>query len=339
MLAYTYFKKIKNWMLLAAFSLLLLVDMWPVCQRFLNDSMFMPKKNTTHISKSDADRFIHETEDKNKGKNKYRVLDFTRGNIFNQAETSYFHNSIGGYSPAKLSRYQDLCDNYIEGEIGLIGKIRGNIARIEQESGLSREQIYNMLIDVRIVNMLNTKYFITGRNAEDVIVNHNAFGHCWFVDNIKWVDNAKEEMAALDSVTMETAIVDKKWKEKIDNPDQYSNNPAASADDYIELTEYRNPGNIIYRSSSAAPRLAVFSDIYYKTWKVYIDGKEVTPVRANYVLRAVPVPAGEHTIEFKCVDEVMITSHKWSLWMSILVWCVLIGLAGTIIYRKVKGKE
>ena len=305
LLAYIHWNRIKSWMLPTAFAVIILVDMWPVCKRFLNDSMFMPKKLTTKINKSDADRYIHEIE----GKNKYRVLDFTRGNIFNQAETSYFHNSIGGYSPVKLSRYDDLIEHQIAKN------------------------------NMNVINMLNTKYFIEGTRAEDVRLNPNAFGHCWFVDSINWVNNAKEELFALDSVDRKVAHVDKVWKEKIDNPDQYSNNPAASADDYIELTEYRNPGNIIYRSSSAAPRLAVFSDIYYKTWKVYIDGKEVTPVRANYVLRAVPVPAGEHTIEFKCHDELMETSHKWSLYMSILVGIIIVVLAGTIIYRKHKGVD
>ena len=104
----------------------------------------------------------------------------------------------------------------------------------------------------------------------------------------------------------------------------------------IELVEYRNPGNIIYRSSSEAPKLALFSEVYYKTWKAYIDGEEVTPVRANYVLRALPLPAGKHTIEFKCVDELMETSHSWSLYMSILVGVVLVLLVGAIVYRKVK---
>jgi uncharacterized membrane protein YfhO len=85
--------------------------------------------------------------------------------------------------------------------------------------------------------------------------------------------------------------------------------------------------------------MAVFSEVYYKTWKAYIDGKEVTPVRANYVLRALPVPAGEHTIEFKCVDELMEASHDWSLYMSILAGVVIVLLIGFIIYRKVKGIE
>ena len=301
LLAFIHWDKIKHWMLYTALAILLLVDQWPVCKRFLNDGMFMPKKQTTLIKKTDADRYIHEIE----GENKYRVLDMSRGEIFNQAETSYFHNSIGGYSPAKLSRYQDLIDHQIA---------KNNFG---------------------ILNMLNTKYIINGTRAEDVMVNPDAYGHCWFVDNIKWVNNAKEEMAALDNVCKDTAIVDKAWMEKLKNPEQYNNDAYGE----IELTDYPNPGNIEYKSKSDAPKLAVFSDIYYKTWKAYIDGKEVTPIRVNYVLRALPIPEGEHTIEFKCVDELMETSHAWSFWMSIVVWIVLAGLVGLIIYRKVKGKE
>ena len=303
LLAFIHWDKIKHWMLYTALAILLLVDLWPVCKRFLNDGMFMPKKQTTLIKKTDADRYIHEIE----GKNKYRVLDMSRGKkeVFNQAETSYFHNSVGGYSPAKLSRYQDLIDHQIA---------KNNFG---------------------ILNMLNTKYIINGTRAEDVMVNPEAYGHCWFVNNIKWVNNAKEEMAALDNVCKDTAIVDKAWMEKLKNPEQYNNDAYGE----IELTDYPNPGNIKYKSKSDAPKLAVFSDIYYKTWKAYIDGKEVTPIRVNYVLRALPIPEGEHTIEFKCVDELMETSHAWSFWMSIVVWLVLAGLVGLIIYRKVKGKE
>jgi actin-like ATPase involved in cell morphogenesis len=101
----------------------------------------------------------------------------------------------------------------------------------------------------------------------------------------------------------------------------------------------RNPGNIIYTSTSSSPKMAVFSEVYYKTWKAYIDGQEVTPIRANYVLRALPIPAGKHTIEFKCVDELMIKSHNWSRYMSILVGIAILGLAGLGIYRKVKKEK
>ena len=296
--AFAFVKSIKSSHFIAVLALLFLFDMWPVCKRYVNDSHFMEKRKTTAVQMTEADKFIHSIE----GDNHYRVLDYTRGSVFNQSFTSCYHNSVGGYSPAKLSRYQDL----IEHQIG-----KGNKG---------------------VLDMLNTKYFIQGASANEVALNREAYGHCWLVDNIEWVDGAKEEMAALDNVSKTTAYVDKCWACKIDNPAQYNNNAAGT----IELVEYRNPGNIIYRSNSEAPKLALFSEVYYKTWKAYIDGEEVTPVRANYVLRALPLPAGEHTIEFKCVDELMETSHSWSLYMSILVGVVLVLLVGTIVYRKLK---
>ena len=183
--------------------------------------------------------------------------------------------------------------------------------------------------------MLNAKYIIKGERARDIEVNNDAFGNCWMVDNIVWVNNAKEEIAAIEDVDTLTAYIDKMWLKDVPNNAQYINNTKGE----IELTKYRNPGNIIYESECEAPKLAVFSEIYYKTWKAYIDGKEVTPIRANYVLRALPIPAGKHIIEFKCVDELMIKSHKWSHYMSILVWIVIVGAIGFGIYRKVKKSK
>ena len=308
MWAYTRYN-FKQMYFIGALGALFLFDMWPVCQRFVNDDKFMPKKETTAIPKTEADNYIHKLEEDNK----YRVLDYTRGNMFNQAYTSYYHNSIGGYSPAKLARYQDVINYYLGNETQDI------------------KTIYD-LKETKIVNMLNTKYIIRGNKKTDVIKNPHAFGHCWFVDNIAWVNNAKEEIAAIKNVDKQTAYIDKMWLKDFPNPGIYNNNAHGS----ITMTKYRNPGNIIYESNCSAPKLAVFSEVYYKTWKAYIDGKEVTPIRANYILRALPIPAGKHTIEFKCVDEIMIESHKWSHYMSILVWIVIVGAIGFGIYRKVK---
>jgi uncharacterized membrane protein YfhO len=102
------------------------------------------------------------------------------------------------------------------------------------------------------------------------------------------------------------------------------------------MTDYKNPGNIFYESYSPNAQLAVFSEVYYKTWKAFVDGKEVKPVRANYILRALPLPAGKHTIEFRCVDELMIKSGRASLYASILAGIVIALLAGAILYRRIK---
>ena len=296
--ALAYVKSLKANMFVALLAVLFLVDMWPVCKRFVNDSHFMEKKKTTEVQATEADKFIHSIE----GDNHYRVLDYTRGSVFNQSFTSCHHNSIGGYSPAKLSRYQDLIEHQIA---------KGN---------------------KKVLDMLNTKYIIQGTTADEVVFNSEAFGHCWMVDRVVWVDNASEEMSSLDNVSKEVAFIDKCWMDKVPDALQYNNGTPGS----IALVEYRNPGNIIYHSSCEAPKMALFSEVYYKTWKAYIDGEEVTPVRANYVLRALPIPAGNHTIEFKCVDELMQTSHRWSLYMSILVGAVLVLIIGALVYKKVK---
>lgn len=285
-----------------AFTLLLLVDMWGVAKRYLNDDMFQPKAETTAIKVTDADRQVKAMAGDDKH---YRVLNLT-GNVFNEAFTSYKHNSIGGYSPAKLSRYQDLIDNHLS------------------------------KMNINVISMLNTRFFITEQGVMENLPgggSPGAFGNCWFVDKVVWVDGAKEEIAAIENVDKATAYADKVWLDKVENPGQYDN----AVEGTIVMTEYRNPGNIVYSSKCEAPKMAVFSEIYYKTWKAYIDGKEVEPIRVNYVLRALPVPAGEHTIEFKCIDELMETSHQWSLYMSLLVGVVLIAAVAFAVYRKVKA--
>ena len=299
MWAYTRYN-LKQALFIAMLGVLFLVDMWPVCKRFVNNDKFMPKKETTAIRETAADKEVRRMAGADPH---YRVFNLTDPNgPFNEAFTSYKHNSIGGYSPAKLARYQDIIERY-----------------------LSK---FNM----NVISMLNTRFFITPDGVEE---NYDAFGNCWTVNNVVWVENAKEEIAAIENVDKETVYIDKGWLKNIDSPEQYNN----AAPGIITMTEYLNPGNIIYHSSSTAPKLAVFSEVYYKTWKAYIDGEEVTPVRANYILRALPIPAGEHTIEFKCVDELMIKSHNWSTYMSILVGIAILALAGFGIYRKVKKEK
>ncbi len=299
MWAYTRYN-LKQTLFIAVLGVLFLVDMWPVCKRFVNDDKFMPKKETTAIRDTAADKEVRRLAGNDPH---YRVFNLTDHNgPFNEAFTSYKHKSIGGYSPAKLARYQDIIERY-----------------------LSK---FNM----NVISMLNTRFFITPDGVQE---NYDAFGNCWFVDNIEWVNNAKEEIAAIENVDKNTAYIDKAWLKNIDSPEQYNN----ASPGIITMTEYRNPGNIIYKSNSTAPKMAVFSEVYYKTWKAYIDGKEVTPIRANYVLRALPIPAGEHTIEFKCVDELMIKSHNWSTYMTIVVGIAMLALAGFGIYRRMKNEK
>ena len=295
--------KLKEGVAVAVMAVLFLLDMWLVDRRFLSKDDFIPKQETTAIRMNDADRQIKLMAGDD---THYRVFNLTQ-NPFNEAFTSYKHNSIGGYSPAKLARYQDLIDNHLS-------KMNWNV-----------------------ISMLNTRFIIT----EDGVVENSAsyglpgaYGNCWFVDSIAWVDDAKEEIEAIGNVDTRIAYVDKCWADMIPAAGELDNDAPGE----IVLAEYRNPGNIIYNSSADAPKLAVFSEVYYKTWKAYIDGEEVVPVRANYVLRALPVPAGKHTIEFKCVDEVMQKSHQWSLYFSIVAGAAVLLLVTLIIYRNIKER-
>ncbi|MBR5476213.1 MAG: hypothetical protein IKV17_05280 [Bacteroidaceae bacterium] len=293
--------RIKRKYMVLALALLFLFDLWSVDKRFLSYDDFMPKRETTEIRPTEADRLILQDKDPN-----YRVLNLAR-NTFNESYTSYFHKSIGGYSPAKMRRYQDIIDYY-----------------------LSRS------INPNVINMLNTRYVIVpGENGEAVQYNPEALGNCWFVDRIEWVDNPNEEIEALaDCNPLAMAFIDKEWLSAFENPMAYNNVVDSSA--YIKMTDYKNPGNIFYESYSPNAQLAVFSEVYYKTWKAFVDGKEVKPVRANYILRALPLPAGKHTIEFRCVDELMIKSGRASLYASILAGIVIVLLAGAIIYCRIK---
>lgn len=291
---------LKQLLFITVLGVLLLIDMWPVCKRFVNNDKFMPKKETTAIRETDVDREVKMLAGNDPH---YRVFNLTDPNgPFNEAFTSYKHKSIGGYSPAKLARYQDVIERYLS------------------------------KLNMNVISMLNTRFFITPDGVQE---NYDAFGNCWFVDNIEWVNSANEEIAAIENVDKQTAYIDNMWMNNVQSHELYNND----APGIIRMTEYRNPGNIVYESSCTEPKMAVFSEVYYKTWKAYIDGKEITPIRANYILRALPIPAGEHTIEFKCVDELMIKSHQWSTYMSILVGIVILGLAGAGIYRKVKKEN
>lgn len=295
-------KSMKLGYMLAAMTLLILVDLWSVDKRFLSWDTFMPKQKSTEILPTAADKQILADKDPN-----FRVFNLT-SSTFNDSRTSYFHKSVGGYSPVKLRRYQDIIDHF-----------------------------FARNLNMNIINMLNVKYFIVPgeKGGQQVQMNPTALGNCWFVDKVQFVADPNEEIKAIEKFDpVAVAFVDVEWKEKMPAIEQYSNN--ADSTDYIRLAEYKNPGNLIYESNSTAPRFAVFSEVFYKTWKAFIDGKEVTPVRTNYILRGLPVPAGKHTIEFLCVDDVMTGSAKISLYGSIFVGVVILAMVALLIYRRKK---
>ncbi|NJM15160.1 MAG: YfhO family protein [Bacteroidales bacterium] len=291
--------KLKPGYLFAIVGLATLVDLWGVDKRFLNSDSFVEKRNMKRYTEPRAvDRQI--MQDKN---SYYRVYDIS-ADPFNNSIPSQFHKTLGGYNGAKLRIYQDLIDHQVS---------KGNM---------------------QVMNMLNTRYFIVkGQQGEQVQYNAGALGNGWFVDSLIWAATPRQEMQALDSFNAATtAIVSDEFKPFVPNALQGDSGKAA---DNIALTAY-HPERLTFSTRTSADRVAVFSDIYYpKGWKAYVDGKEVPHFRANYVLRALLVPAGEHTVEFRFSFRPYELGENISLAASVLLGLLLMGfLAGRMLPKK-----
>ncbi len=289
----------KTTYLIAIIGVLIFIDLWTVDKRFLNHDNFVAKGKTYEVVPSEVDKQILQDKDPH-----YRVLNLTTS-TFNESKTAYFHKSIGGYSPAKLRRYQDIIDYH-----------------------------FSKGVNPNVLNMLNGKYVIMpSQQGAQAQLNPSALGNAWFVDEIKWADSPDEEIVALkDFNPAKTAFIDVEWKDKLPNWEVLQNEKASTA--FIRLTDYANPGNLFYESSSTKPHLAVFSEVYYKTWRAYIDDKEVPLVRVNYILRGLPVPAGDHKIEFRCIDDVYLRGAKISRISSIIVGIIIVSLLGFALFRE-----
>jgi hypothetical protein len=261
-------------------GVLVLADMWTVNKRYLNDDNFARKRKVeVPYQATQADQQILRDKDPN-----FRVFNQSVS-TFNDASTSYFHKSIGGYHGAKLKRYQELIENHIA---------KGNMA---------------------VLNMLNTKYFITPKGKAQQ--NPAAMGNAWFVNEIKSAPNADAEIAALNGFNpANTAIVDVRFSEQmIDSLDNVGAN--------ITLIEYQ-PNYLKYNSNSLKEGIAIFSEIYYnKGWNAYVDGELKPHFRANYVLRGMQIPAGKHVVEFKFEPAVYHVSERIALASSIVLLLLL----------------
>ncbi len=313
--------KIKKPLFIGILSLLIFIDMFGVDKRYLNNEkkgskyeMWESKRLAkTPFAPSKADNIILQdiSED-------YRVLDLTKS-TFNDASTSYFHKSIGGYHGAKLQRYQDLIENNISPEISNLFK--------GLKSGTGFSEINNLLKNQQVLGMLNTKYIIYSPDAAPLI-NPAAFGNAWIVRNHKFVESPDAEIAGLkDNDLRTTAIIDKKFEDVVST--DYSFDSTAS----ITLKSYK-PNNLVYSFNSTKDQMLVFSEIYYdKGWNAYIDGKESPYFRADYVLRAMSVPAGKHEIEFRFEPLVWAVGEKISFASSLLLILLLL----FAFYREVKS--
>lgn len=278
----------KNYTILII-GVLILIDMWTVNKRYLNNENFVSKSKIERpYPKSAIDDFILKDIDPN-----FRVLNLTV-DPFADASTSYFHKSIGGYHGAKLRRYQELYDHQIKGK-------------------------FNM----NVLNMLNTKYIIQAdeNKRPSAFPNMGYLGNAWFAEEIKFVKNADEEIAAMDNFDPEkTVIIDERFSSYIDGFTSVFDSVAQ-----IQLIDYK-PNHLQYQSNTEKDQLTVFSEIYYdKGWNAYVDDALVPHFRVNYVLRAMIVPAGEHKIDFKFEPKVYAVGEKISFASSLLLILLVLG--------------
>lgn len=277
--------KLRSSLTIAGITILCLADMWGVNKRYLNDAQFVPHSiRTETFTKTNTDELILQDTSLD-----YRVLNFATS-TFDDNNTSYWHKSVGGYHPAKLRRYQEMIEHHISPEMQAAYKAIAT-AGGEMDSVDANK--------FRILNMLNTKYFIfpAGQQRQTVpILNPHAYGNAWFVNKVQYVNNANEEIDALDSIIpTETAVVDARFKDVLKGTTESYKDSLSS----IRLTSYA-PNRLTYETNNAQDGIAVFSEIYYPDgWHVTIGGQPAELARADYILRTMYVPAGQHTIEMR----------------------------------------
>lgn len=253
----------------------------------------LSKELGSDLTKTDIEKVQFEALNFNSN---YRVMDLD--NPFNSARASYFHKTTGGYSPAKLKRYQDLIDFYIQSEAGYISS---KIRTIQQRNPEILQAVVSGAVPllspaeeekIKVLNMLNNKYFLF--SGQLIWENPYTKGNAWFVQKVKEVQNNNEEILAIKDVDLSnTTIIHQEFKDLLKIPQGTDSNASVTLESYL-------PNYLVYNSNSSKDGLVVFSEIYYSDgWKAYIDGVEAPYFRANYILRALNVPAGSHKIEFK----------------------------------------
>ena len=308
--------KLKQVAMLGALAVLCLVDMWGVNKRYLYDDQFVEKQvQTQGFRQSETDKLILEDEALD-----YRVLNLA-SNTFNENNTAYWHKSVGGYHAAKLRRYQEMIEEHISDEMN-------GLFKAVVDAGGEMEKLNPA--EFPVLNMLNTSYFIFPLQGGQTAPLHNPFalGNAWFVDEVQYVSNANEEIEAIHGLNpLQKAVVDKKFESSV-------RSMAADSFATIELVAYQ-PNYLKYEVNSEKGGTVVFSEIYYPGWQSTIDGEEVAHGRANYILRAMNVPAGKHVVEFKFDPKSLHTTET----IAFIALGLLAVLAVVTIYLSFRAKR
>lgn len=275
------FRKLPGKYMIVALAVLCLIDLWQVDKRYLNDGMFVPRSERENPHQpTAADAKILQDRSLN-----YRVLNFAVS-TFNDNETSYFHKSVGGYHPAKLRRYQEMIDAYIAPQMqAAMGEISTKGGDMQKVDG---RKVFPVL------NMLNTKYFILPLQGGTTVALQNPYaqGNAWFVNKIVYVGDANAEYAQVAKINLQTeAVADKKFESALGQA--ITNDSTAT----VRLTSYQ-PNNLRYTVDSKNGGIVVFSEIYYPGWTATVDGTPTPIARVNYILRAITVKPGKHTVVF-----------------------------------------
>ena len=303
--------KLKKEYTIGIILVLCLVDLWTVNKRYLNDDMFVPKsEREAPQEKSQTDELILRDTSLD-----YRVLNLA-SNTFNENETSYYHKSIGGYHAAKLRRYQEMIETYINPEMqqlfGAVSEAGGDMTQVNGDSICP------------VLNMLNTKYFIFPLQGGQTVPIQNpyVYGNGWFVDQITYVDNANKEIETVGKIDLRhQAVADVKFKTQLGE--------AAVQDtaSIVKITSYE-PNRLTYDVNSGKGGVLVFSEIYYPGWTATVDGEAVELGRVNYILRAINIKPGQHQVELaffpKSVDMTETVAYiAFAILLLILIYVVV----------------
>lgn len=310
-------KTINAKLTIAILGILFLADMWPVNKRYLNKEHFTNKRQAAQpYAPSAADQYIIQQPGENN-----RVLNLTVA-IWQDASTSYFHPSIGGYHGAKMRRYQDLI------ETGLTEDINALFGALQSQN---LQTVDSTLAGATYLNMINTRYILINPETQP-ITNRHAAGNAWFVRQVRVVENADADVAALANMDITTeATLDARYESALARK-SFDPDPTAS----IELVEYQ-PNRMVYRSETGTEQLALFSEIHYeKGWQAYIDGEKADHMRMDYLLRGMVVPPGSHEIVFEFRPRAYFTGSTISTVSSIFL---LLLLAGAVVLQLRKNGE